>query len=207
MDNQQIRAEARALLQNKWGSLALVWLIYGAICAIIPSVTFGVGSFAQLLIGGPFMLAICTIFLKLFRHEDFRIEELFDGFKDFTRTLVAYLLVSVYVLLWMLLLIVPGIIAAIGYSMTFFIMAEDPKITAEEAMRKSKMMMYGHRTEFFMLMLSFIGWFILACFTFGIGFLFLGSYTQMAATIFYQRIKAQPAQSFAQETPPPPINP
>ena len=198
MDNEQIRREARELLQNKWGSLVLVWLILYAISSLAPMT--GIGGIVPLLVGGPFALAIATIFLKLTRREDFRIEELFDGFKDFSRTLVAYLLVALYVFLWSLLFIVPGIIAGIGYSMTFYIMAEDPKIDAQVAMRKSKDMMYGHKTEFFMLMLSFIGWFLLACLTFGIGLLFLSSYTTMASTIFYQRLKGQTMQQPQQES-------
>ncbi|HNT52117.1 MAG TPA: DUF975 family protein [Candidatus Syntrophosphaera sp.] len=188
MNNEEIRREARDLLTNRWGTLAIVWLVLWAIIAITQSISFGL---APLLIGGPFALAVCTIFLKVSRREDFLVEELFDGFKSFSRSLVAYLLIALYVFLWSLLLIVPGIIAAIGYAMTFFIMAEDPKIEAEQALKLSQQMMYGHKTEYFMLMLSFIGWFLLACLTFGIGFFFLQSYTTMASLIFYQRIKAQ----------------
>jgi uncharacterized membrane protein len=90
---------------------------------------------------------------------------------------------------------VPGIIAAISYSMTFFIMAEDPKIEAQEALRKSKEMMEGHKSEYFSLLFSFIGWFLLACLTWGLGFLLLSSYTTMASTIFYQRLKGQVQQA------------
>jgi len=155
-----------------------------------------------LIAGGPFTLAISAIFLKLYRRGEFRVEEMFDGFKDFTRSLVAYLLMSLYIILWSLLLIVPGVIAAIGYSMTFFIMAEDPKIEAQDALRKSKQMMEGHKTEYFMLMLSFIGWFLLSCLTAGLGFLLLSSYSTMASAIFYQRIKGEAFQAVKEETVP-----
>ncbi|MDD4224032.1 MAG: DUF975 family protein [Candidatus Cloacimonetes bacterium] len=194
MNNEQIRLEAREFLKDKWLNLALVWLIYGAILSLVPA-TMGIGGIVPLIIGGPLMLGIARIFLKLWNRQDFQIEEMFQGFNEFTRSLVAYLLIGLYVFLWSLLLIVPGIIAAISYSMTWFIMAEDRNIDAQEAMRNSKQMMEGHKTEFFMLMLSFIGWFILACFTFGLGFLLLSSYTTMASTIFYQRLKGQAANS------------
>ncbi len=198
MNYSQIRAEARELLNGQWGNLILVWLIFYLLSSgftIVTRIGFGV----SLVVGGPFLLSICTIFLKLWRREQFRIEELFDGFKDFSRSLVAYLLVCLYVLLWSLLFIVPGIIASIGYSMTFFILAEDPQISASDAMRKSQQMMYGHKTEYFMLMLSFIGWFFLSILTAGVGFLFLTSYTTMAQTIFYQRIKNTQSGSGAEE--------
>lgn len=186
MNNEEIRREARELLTGKWGKLALLWVIYGAIMGILQYVTIGL---VPLIVGGPLSLAICTIFLKLWRREDFMVEELFDGFKDFSRSLVAFLLITIYVILWALLLIVPGIIAAISYSMTFFILAEDHQISAEDAIKRSKQMMEGHKTEYFLLMLSFIGWVLLACLTAGIGFLFLNSYTYMASAVFYQRIK------------------
>jgi len=190
MDNKAIRLEARTLLVGKWGKLALVWLILYAIDIVISSLsnwTF----ILTLIIAGPFTLGIYNIFLKIWRKEDFKIEEMFNGFKDFGRSLGTYLLMTLYILLWSILLIVPGIIAAISYSMTFFILAENPNIKAADALRLSKQMMYGHKTQYFMLMLSFIGWFLLSILTFGIGLLFLYSYITMASTIFYQQIKGE----------------
>jgi uncharacterized membrane protein len=190
MDNKAIRMEARRLLVGKWGKLALVWLILYAI--YIVSSSFSRWSFIlTLIITGPFTLGIYNIFLKIWREEDFKIEEMFSGFKDFGRALGTYLLMTLYILLWSILLIVPGIIAAISYSMTFFILAEKPYLKPAEALRLSKKMMYGHKTQYFMLMLSFIGWCLLSILTFGIGFLFLYSYMTMASTIFYQQIKGE----------------
>lgn len=188
MNNEEIRLEARELLKDRWGKLALVWLIWGAVFGLIPAIA-GLGGIVGLVIGGPLALGVTRIFLKLWHRQDFQVEEMFHGFNEFTRSLVAYLLVAVYVLLWSLLLIVPGIIAAISYSMTFYILAEDPKIEAGEALRKSKAMMEGHKSEYFSLMISFIGWFLLACLTFGVGFLFLNSYVTMSSALFYQRLK------------------
>lgn len=190
MDNKAIRMEARRLLVGKWGKLALVWLILYAI--YIVSSSFSQWSFIlTLIIAGPFTLGIYNIFLKIWREEDFKIEEMFNGFKDFGRALGTYLLMTLYNLLWSILLIVPGIIAAISYSKTFFILAEKPYLKPAEALRLSKKMMYGHKTQYFMLMLSFIGWCLLSILTFGIGFLFLYSYMTMASTIFYQQIKGE----------------
>ena len=183
MDNKAIRLEARRLLAGKWGKLALVRLIEYAIYFLTSL------SIISVIITGPLTLGIKTIFLKIWRKEDFKIEEMFNGFKDFGRALGTYLLRYLYILLWSILLIVPGIIAAISYSMTFFILAENPNIKAADALRLSKQMMYGHKTQYFMLMLSFIGWFLLSILTFGIGFLFLYPYITMASAIFYNQIK------------------
>ncbi len=189
MNNAQIRAEARDLLQGKWGSLVLVWLIVSGITSLV-SAGKGSGGIVSLVLTGPLNLGVAGIFLGLHRRQDFKLEDMFAGFKDFGRALVAQLLISIYVFLWSLLLIVPGIIAVISYSMTFFILSENPGMDAQEAMRQSKSMMNGHKTDYFMLILSFLGWGILSVFTLGIGFLFLSSYVNMSKTIFYQRIKA-----------------
>jgi uncharacterized membrane protein len=85
--------------------------------------------------------------------------------------------------------------------MTFFIMAENPDISASDAIRQSKQMMMGHKTDLFMLGLSFIGWVLLASLTFGIGFLWLSSYYMTAFAIFYHKIKPLQEGSFAHETP------
>jgi uncharacterized membrane protein len=118
---------------------------------------------------------------------------IFEGFNDFGRSFVAVLLTSIYILLWTLLLIIPGIIAGLSYSMVYFILAENPTISPMDAIRQSKEMMYGHKTEMFMLSLSFIGWCLLGVLSLGIGFLWIGSYMQTSMAIFYQELKAEHA--------------
>ncbi|MDI9523902.1 MAG: DUF975 family protein, partial [Candidatus Cloacimonadota bacterium] len=101
MDNFQIRSEARRLLSGKWWMLALVWLLYWLLNSV---------SGVNLIVGGPLTLGVSALFLKINRGQDFQLEEMFSGFNDFGRALTAYLLILIYVLLWSLLLIVPGII-------------------------------------------------------------------------------------------------
>ncbi|MBV1758485.1 MAG: DUF975 family protein [Dethiosulfatibacter sp.] len=90
--------------------------------------------------------------------------------------------------LWTFLLVVPGIIAAIRYSMGYYLMAENPDITFIEAINTSSKIMYGHKMDFFTFFLSFIGWFFLSVITFGLGFLYLIPYYQMSKLNFYRRI-------------------
>lgn len=149
------------------------------------------GTVATVIIGGPFLLSISTMFLRIYKGENVALEQLFEGFSDFARTFTAYLLMCIYIVLWAILLIIPGLVAALGYSMTFFIMAEDPNISAQDALRKSKEMMTGHKWDLFWLSFSFIGWIILAAFTFGIGFLWLNSYMYASYVVFYQNLKSK----------------
>ena len=92
-------------------------------------------------------------------------------------------------LLWSLLFIVPGIIAALSYS-HFFILAEDSTIGALEAMEKSRKMMYEYKWKYFCLGFRFICWAILALFTLGVGFLWLFPYMMVTYAEFYEALKA-----------------
>jgi uncharacterized membrane protein len=95
-----------------------------------------------------------------------------------------------FILLWTLLLIIPGIIAAISYSMTFYILADDNSIGAMDAIDKSKKMMDGYKWKYFCLGLRFLGWALLCILTLGIGFLWLMPYMQVSMAKFYDDVKA-----------------
>ena len=93
------------------------------------------------------------------------------------------------VFLWSLLFIIPGIIAAIRYSQAFLIKLDDPDLSATECIDKSKEMMNGHKMDYFLLILSFIVWFILGVFTCGILYLWLIPYYSTTICNFYNEIK------------------
>ena len=95
-----------------------------------------------------------------------------------------------YLQLWFLLLIVPGIIKSFSYAMTPFILEENPELSANEAIDRSRAMMKGHKFDLFWLFLSFIGWIILAAIPFGLGFLWLTPYMETSVAAFYEDIKA-----------------
>ncbi len=117
------------------------------------------------------------------------IGTMFGYFAHWKTAACARLLQGVYVLLWSLLLIVPGIMAAYSYAMTGYILAENPELTASEAIARSKNMMFGNRWRLFCMQFSFIGWEILsALLTFGIGALWIAPYKQSATAAFYREI-------------------
>jgi uncharacterized membrane protein len=178
----------------------LIFLILAIINLGVSAIPY-LGSVVSLLISGPLALGMAIIFLKLVRGEEISVEMIFAGFKDFTRSLTAGLLIFIYVFLWSLLLIIPGIIASFSYAMTFFIMADNPNLSANEAIKASKEMMRGHKTDLFLLELSFIGWILLSVLSFGIGFLWLGSYIYTANAIFYHEIRVEEAPQVIIEAP------
>lgn len=114
-----------------------------------------------------------------------RIDSLFSRFSIFGNALVLRLLMFLKIFLWSLLLIIPGIVAAYRYSMAPYLLAEHPEMSASEAIEQSKVMMSGNKGRLFCLQLSFIGWFLLAALTAGVGYVFLAPYTKAAETAFY----------------------
>ena len=126
--------------------------------------------------------------LNLVDKKNAAFETLFEYFSHWKTTTIARLLRALYVFLWSLLFIIPGIVAGFSYAMTDYILAEDPELTADEAISQSKSLMLGNKWRFFCLQFSFIGWDILATLAFGIGHLWLTPYKQAAYAAFYREV-------------------
>jgi uncharacterized membrane protein len=187
-ENAILMKQARESLVGKWGLTVGTFAVYLLINFIIGSLK-NVGPIISLLVSGPLIMGISLFSLSISRNREFKLEQLFEGFRRFGRSLAAYLLVVLFTLLWSLLLIVPGIIAAISYSQIFFILVDDEMISASDAMKKSKKMMYGYKWKYFCLGLRFIGWMLLSILTLGIGFLWLFPYIHVSTAKFYDDIK------------------
>lgn len=129
--------------------------------------------------------------LDLVDHQEPAFEALFRYFSYWKTTAIAKLLQTLYILLWSLLLVIPGIAASYSYAMTDYILAERPELTATEAISFSKEMMSGNRWRLFCLQFSFIGWDILCMVTLGIGNLWLDPYKQAATAAFYREISSE----------------
>jgi uncharacterized membrane protein len=149
-----------------------------------------VAQFAEMLLSGAFMVGFCSYFLGIAQEQQARLENLFVGFKRFFTAFGAYFLSTLFIMLWSLLLIIPGIIATFRYSMIYFILADDNTCGPLEAITRSKEMMVGNKWKYFCLQLRFIGWSLLAVlFTLGIGYLWLVPYMQTSMAHFYEDIK------------------
>lgn len=191
-ENVLLMKEARESLAGKWGLAVGTFFVYGLICGILTSFK-QTGQLISLIISGPFMLGLAMFSLSLARGQEAKLEQIFEGFKRFGKALVAYLLMMVYIILWALLLIVPGIIAAISYSQVFFILANDESISATDALKKSKAMMFGYKWKYFYLGCRFLGWFLLSIVTLGIGFLWFVPYVHVTMAKFYDDLASAPA--------------
>ena len=188
------RAKAWAAMSGKKGILALITLIYSLIiggCSAIP----GVGQMAAIVVGGPFFLALAMIALAVLRGEDVAVESLFAGFKDgkFLPAFLLNLVNGIFIALWSLLLVAPGIIKAYAYAMSTYIMAENPGMSQKECREESMRMMMGNKWRLFCLHFSFIGWGLLCALTLGILSFWVTPYMRVAEAAFYEDLKARRA--------------
>jgi uncharacterized membrane protein len=187
MNNSDIMTNARSRLKGKWGSTVLVVFIY-CLISIVPGSIPKVGWLINLVIGGPIAFGLSYYFLAFAREKNPVLEDLFKGFHVFAKTFIAYLLIIVFTLLWALLLIVPGIIAAISYSMTFYLMVDNNEMTGQDAIKKSKEIMNGNKYRYFCFCCRFIGWFLLGIASLGIGFLWIVPYFMVSNATFYENL-------------------
>lgn len=193
-ENITLLRAARESLKGKWGIAILTFFIYTLLTAAPGSVEphgsmLTLRSILTLIIGGPLALGAAIFSLSISRGKEARLEQIFQGFNSFSTAFIAYLLVILYVLLWTLLLIIPGIIAALGYSMVFYILADDPLIKPQDALTKSKSMMDGYKLKLFYLGLRFFLLALLCILTLGIGFFWLIPYVHVTMAKFYDDIK------------------
>jgi len=209
--NKDLMTQAREALSGRWGLAVGTFFVYLIItvasqsCIQIQSrsnvlhfnpLILSTGYIATLLLSGALAFGAATFALSIARKQEAFFKMIFSGFKYYGKTLGLFLLQSIFIFLWMLLLIIPGIIAAISYSMAFFIMSDDPNIEIMEAIDKSKKMMYGYKWKYFCLGLRFIGWIILGILSLGIGFLWIIPYIFISHAKFYEDIKANYSEIF-----------
>ncbi|MFL0165859.1 DUF975 family protein [Candidatus Clostridium helianthi] len=164
IESKEIRKSARYSLKGNWKIGILSTLVYS--CAGIIGGLFQDSSviwnlILEIIFGALFTFGYFSIILNIVRGENVNFSDIFTGTKKFTKALGMTLAVNILTLLWSLLLIIPGIIAAVKYSMTYYIWADNPNISIQEAIDRSIKMTDGHISEIFWLYISFIGWSLL----------------------------------------------
>lgn len=111
---------------------------------------------------------------------------------NYMRIVGTVFLRNLFITLWSLLLVVPGIVKAYEYRMVTYILADQPELSRKEAFALSKKMMSGNKWKTFVLDLSFFPWGILATVTLGIaGFFYVTPYVQHTYAALYLKLKAE----------------
>lgn len=225
MTYSDIRARARESLRDHWGvsiAAAFVAAIFGAllvnsgsaleileqfneeapprmaaVLALAASAASSI-SLLHLILGGVVQLGYSKFLLSQHDGGAYEVKDLFSQFHRFSVGFLQAFLRGLYVLLWSLLLIIPGIVKSYSYAMTPFILADHPNLSANDAIEHSQNLMEGHKGELFVLGLTFIGWDILNVFTLGIGSLWLNPYKNATYAAFYRELTAQTRETCAE---------
>ena len=121
--------------------------------------------FFLVLVPGPLTLGLSIVWLRLLRGHAIFTDMVFSGFGNFLRAALLNLTRFIFIILWAILFIIPGLIAYYRYSLAFFLLADNPSMSPFSAITLSKYYMRQNKGNRFFLDLSFIGWFILAAIT------------------------------------------
>lgn len=183
---EEFQAELTAAAQTNISVTALIGVILGVM---------GVGLLISMAINvflrNPMQVGVNRFFLKNTR-ETASLKELLYAFRSssYLKIVAAQLLKNLFIFLWSLLLVIPGIIKGLEYAMVGYILADDPDMSPMDALRRSKQMMKGHKWNTLVLGLSFLGWELLSMLTCGIlDIFYVRPYVESTFAELYQALK------------------
>ena len=203
---REIKSDAKLAMKQQFGTAILIGIMVSLITGISTSIDFAVGRIFGIFSipyhivywGGFAIIIVAGInamgeFIKISKGETASVASLFSEFRvNFLRKLGGSLLVSLWIGLWTLLLIIPGIIKTMSYYFTWNILADCPNVRASQAIKISMRMTKGYKMELFVWVLSWFGWLILSAFTLGLLYIFyVGPYMQTADAGLYLRFKEE----------------
>lgn len=230
----EIRRQSRQHLKGMWVQVSVGVALYMIMLGFVPEIfntvvplgqysqtlpngqTITYSSVAQLygmFMSGVFSVGLASLMLSFIRHREANPTHVFDGFEYYVRAFTLSVIKSIFIMLWTMLFIIPGIVAIYRYSMAEFILAEEPRKGALQCISESKQMMRFNKMKLFVLQLTFLGWGILSMIPFilvvwmtkpspdSITFLImefflmipvyvLGAYYMTAQTVFYELLSA-----------------
>lgn len=198
--NAVLRQQAREQLGGKifatnWLMMVVVGIIISAITSVSAGVTAWIGGIGSIVVAGAVSYGLARTTTNLARgQEKVDLLDVFKGFTEgFGRTFLLGLMTNLFVALWSLLFLIPGIVKSYSYAMAPYIMQDDPSKNWKQCIDESREMMNGHKAQLFWLELSFIGWTLLGMLCFGIGVVFVNPYIYQARANFYLSLKEQNA--------------
>ena len=149
-----------------------------------------VSILSRVFLTNPLRVGCFDFFIRNTENPPAELNNILKGFRNYGHTFLTLFLTDLYLVLWTLLLFIPGIIKAYSYRMVPYILAEHPELSASEIITRSREMMDGHKWNAFVLDLSFLGWYLLGILTLGIVNLFWTSpYKQSTDAALYLALR------------------
>lgn len=182
----------------------VISLVLGIIIGLVVSAfddgaaAFVVGLFGNMttslittLVSGCLTVGLMNIYLNLSQDEGIDFSMLFAHLGNFVGCGLLIFFMNLFIQLWSLLFVIPGLIAAFSYSMAVYVYIENPDMSPLEALKRSKQIMNGHKMDLLMLNLSFILWHLLGMVTCGLAYIYVMPYIAIAQANFYNDIKEE----------------
>lgn len=208
--NSEYRREGRALAKGKILNIFLIGLIFSSILGVVT----GIGSsFAPVLeegtlnvidpgnpalaqlfnliavaLGGYVTYSFTKMFIGVAKNENPEFEPILTaGVKEQPVNAPLLSVISgLFLGLWTLLFIIPGIIKAYSYAMASYLLVNEKNLGPVDAITKSRQLMDGKKMQLFMLDLGYLGWYLLSLFTFGILAIWVSAWHQTARALFFK---------------------
>ena len=185
LNNTEIKREAKELIRTAQVSAIKFTLLYLAVSLALDLIdsacTAAVGSVVSVaFVSVSFVSILINLMsevldagyrcycLGVHRREKMPYESLFDGFTFAGKVIALYIVEGIFIALWSMLFLIPGIIAVYRYSFAMWNLCQDPSIGVMEALDRSKRQTVGYKGQLFLLQLSFIGWYLLIAAVVGI---------------------------------------
>ena len=198
MDRAELKARARAQLgggifQNLWMMGLAVCLLVGLLESAAATILPAIGA---LIVIGPLEYGQAYIFLKQARdRQPVQLGDMFRGFQDdFGGTFLIGFLSQLFVALWSLLFLIPGIVKSYAYSMAYYVKLDHPDYGWKACIDESRRLMNGHKWEKFVLDLSFFGWILVGALCLGVGTLWVTPYMAATEAQFYEYVRSCAAE-------------
>ena len=219
MDRIQLKTDAKLSMRMANPHPVLVTLIYWIIIFAVNMVVSLFSSFLSVFtalfsdsaVGGLYafglffpLLLISLIFsavfsllqigytgytLRVINRQPAGISDLFAYARFFLKAWGLCIMIGIFVFLWSLLFVIPGIVASYRYCQAAYILAENPEKGIMECINESKAMMFGHKMDRFILDLSFIPWYLLSSITCGIASIYVTPYQSLTNAAYYNSLK------------------
>lgn len=185
LSRKDLKLMAKDNLRNKWGGAIVVCLLYVLLVGAIASTGIGV-----LLLNSLFSIGLYQAFTAGRTKENYDISDFFDPFSNEVSNRIALsVLKNIYIILWTLLFIIPGIIKSYSYAMSDYIAYRNPNLNYNDCINYSRKIMDGHKMELFVLELSFIGWSLLSLLTLGIlEIVYVAPYRYATYTLYFENL-------------------
>lgn len=198
--SSQLKKAAKESLSGRWGFAILMFVLFSIIQSIPtiigpdPNEDLNAMSAVSIILSIlliPIAAGWTWVAMSFARNEEVKVADLFEPYKIFGKVIGVSIVQAVFLFLWTLLLIIPGIIKSFSYLLTFYILRDEPSIGILEAITRSRQLMDGHKMEAFLLFLSFIGWALLVIVTLGLAVLWVGPYFSVTLAKFYDRVRGE----------------